>query len=133
MQNVAFLRIEIESILAHFDPAEIAEIWITFPDPQPQISRERKRLTSNRFLAYYQTLLQPNGIVHLKTDSDALYEYTKELLQSQAIKIIADTTDLYQDEILDDLLRIQTTYEKKYLALGKNINYLKFSFDESRS
>lgn len=133
MQNVAFLRIEIESILAHFDPAEIAEIWITFPDPQPQISRERKRLTSNRFLAYYQTILQPNGIVHLKTDSDALYEYTKELLQSQAIKIIADTSDLYQDEILDDLLRIQTTYEKKYLSLGKNINYLKFSFDESRS
>jgi tRNA (guanine-N7-)-methyltransferase len=43
--------------------------------------------------------------------------------------VLAATTDLYQDEMLDDLLQIQTTYEKKYLAVGKNINYLKFSFE----
>ena len=129
MQNVAFLRIEIENILDHFSAAEISEIWITFPDPQPQISRERNRLTSVRFLNYYQSLLKPNGIVHLKTDSDALYEYTHSLIQDKAIQVLAATTDLYNDEILDELLQIQTTYEKKYLAVGKNINYLKFSFE----
>ena len=129
MQNVAFLRIEIENILDHFSAAEISEIWITFPDPQPQISRERKRLTSVRFLTYYQNILKPNGIVHLKTDSDALYDYTNTLIQDKPIQVLAATTDLYQDEMLDDLLQIQTTYEKKYLAVGKNINYLKFSFE----
>jgi tRNA (guanine-N7-)-methyltransferase len=129
LQNVAFLRIEIENILDHFSVAEISEIWITFPDPQPQISRVRKRLTSDRFLAYYQSILKPNGIVHLKTDSDALFDYTKILIQEKAIQVQAATTDLYQDEMLDDLLQIQTTYEKKYLAVGKSINYLKFSFE----
>ena len=121
--------LEIENILDHFSAAEISEIWITFPDPQPQISRERKRLTSVRFLTYYQNLLKPNGIVHLKTDSDALYEYTHSLIQDKAIQVLAATTDLYNDEMLDELLQIQTTYEKKYLAVGKNINYLKFSFE----
>src|SRR5690606_3329786 len=34
--NVGFLRIQIETILDHFEANEIDEIWITFPDPQPQ-------------------------------------------------------------------------------------------------
>lgn len=130
LQNVAFLRIEIESILDHFSAAEISEIWITFPDPQPQISRVRKRLTSDRFLGYYQNMLKTNGIVHLKTDSDALFDYTRTLIQEKAFQVQAATTDLYNDEMLDELLKIQTTYEKKYIAIGKNINYLKFSFEQ---
>jgi tRNA (guanine-N7-)-methyltransferase len=129
LNNVAFLRTRIDFIEHCFLENEIDEIWITFPDPQPQISRERKRLTSVRFLNYYQNILKPNGIVHLKTDSDALYDFTHSLVQDKPIQVLAATTDLYNDEMLDELLQIQTTYEKKYLAVGKNINYLKFSFE----
>lgn len=128
IENVAFLRIQIDHILDYFEKDEVSEIWITFPDPQPQISREKKRLTAPRFLERYQEILEPNGIIHLKTDSDGLYAYTVEVLKELNHNIQAKTEDLYNSEILDEVLQIKTFYEKKYLAVGKSINYLKWSF-----
>ena len=112
----------------HFSENEVDEIWITFPDPQPQISRERKRLTSDRFLTMYKKVLSPNGIVHLKTDNDGLYAYTLEKIAELNLKLIKHTADLYKEEWLDDVLSIQTTYEKIYRDKGKNINYIQFQF-----
>jgi tRNA (guanine-N7-)-methyltransferase len=128
MGNVAFLRIQIEAIIDYFDPGEISEIWITFPDPQPQISRERKRLTSSRFMEYYKKLLVPGGTVNLKTDNDGLYEYTLEKIKELKLNLLTSTNDLYRSEILDEVLSIKTTYEAMYLKKGKNINYVKFSY-----
>ena len=129
MQNMAFLRIEIELISDYFESNEVDEIWITFPDPQPQISRERKRLTSERFLEMYQKILKPKGMVHLKTDNDGFYNYTLEMIQSKGLKIHRSSTDVYSEPWLDEVLSIQTTYEKKYRSVGKNINYVQFSFE----
>ncbi len=128
ISNMAFLRIEIEQLEEHFSENEVDEIWITFPDPQPQISRERKRLTSDRFLTMYKKVLSPNGIVHLKTDNDGLYAYTLEKIAELNLKLIKHTADLYKEEWLDDVLSIQTTYEKIYRDKGKNINYIQFQF-----
>jgi len=128
ISNMAFLRIEIEQLEDHFSDKEVDEIWITFPDPQPQISRERKRLTSDRFLTMYKKVLSPNGIVHLKTDNDGLYAYTLEKIAELNLKLIKHTADLYKEEWLDDVLSIQTTYEKIYRDKGKNINYIQFQF-----
>lgn len=127
--NVAFLRIQIENLLDYFMEKEVSEIWITFPDPQPQISREKKRLTSPRFLEMYRSLLKKGGPVHLKTDSDSLYSYTLEKVNQLGLKLDVSTADLYNSEFADEVLSIKTYYEKKYLAHNKNINYLKFSFD----
>lgn len=129
VNNVAFLRIQIEQILEYFEPKEVSEIWITFPDPQPQLSRERKRLTSPRFLEYYKGILQPGGFIHLKTDNDQLYAYTLEKITEQGLKLHIATDDLYHSEYANEILSIKTYYEKKYLQNNKNINYLKFSFD----
>ena len=128
VDNVAFLRIQIEHLLDYFSPDEIAEIWITFPDPQPQLSREKKRLTSPRFMESYQVVLKPSGYVHLKTDNDGLYEYTRRVLEELKHSIHVQTENLYQSVLLDDVLTIKTYYEKKYLAQQKNINYLKWTF-----
>lgn len=133
MDNVAFLRIQIESILDYFNAGEISEIWITFPDPQPQISRERKRLTSDRFLAYYKALLHAGGLVHLKTDNDGLYAYTLDKIAELGLADLGHTADLYNSALLDELLSIQTTYEKIYRDKGKNINYVRFSFEGNRA
>ncbi len=127
--NVAFLRIQIENLLDYFTEKEITEIWITFPDPQPQISREKKRLTSPRFLEKYKTILKNGGPIHLKTDSDLLYAYTKEKIEELGLKVHVITNDLYKSDLVDEVLSIKTYYEKKYLAHDKNINYLKFSFE----
>ena len=128
VNNVGFLRIQIETILDYFGEGEIDEIWITFPDPQPQISREKKRLTSLRFLEKYKQILRPEGPINLKTDNDDLHAYTAEKIGELGLKLHVKTEDLYNSEFADEVLSIKTYYEKKYLQDNKNINYLKFSF-----
>ena len=127
--NVAFLRIQIETLIEYFGPGEVDEIWITFPDPQPQLSREKKRLTSPRFLNMYTVLLKPGGFVNLKTDNDAFYTYTTDMVAELGLKLHAKTEDVYHSEFNNEVLSIKTYYEKKYLLHNKNINYLKFSFE----
>ncbi len=127
ISNVAFLRIQIENLTDYFAPGEVDEIWITFPDPQPQISREKKRLTSPRFLEKYKSLLKPGGFVNLKTDNDDLHIYTAEKLAEAGIIPVVKTEDLYHSPYADEVLSIKTYYEKKYLKHDKNINYLKFA------
>ena len=129
INNVGFLRIQIENLLDYFAPGEVDEIWITFPDPQPQLSREKKRLTSPRFLAMYKVLLKPGGFVNLKTDNDGLHAYTAEKIDELKLKLHIRTEDLYHSPYADEVLSIKTYYEKKYLQDNKNINYLKFSFE----
>lgn len=132
ISNVAFLRIQIETILEYFSEGEVSEIWITFPDPQPQISREKKRLTSPRFLEKYKTILKEGGVLHLKTDNDDLHEYTFQKIEQLGMVLHEKTEDLYKSELADEVLSIKTYYEKKYLKTDKNINYLKFSFDNGQ-
>ena len=127
INNVAFLRIQIENIADYFGENEVDEIWITFPDPQPQVSREKKRLTSPRFLENYRKILRPGAFINLKTDNDGLHAYTVEIIENKGLKLHARTEDVYHSEFLDQVLSIKTYYEKKYLKHDKNINYLKFS------
>ena len=128
IQNVGFLRIQIETILEYFEQGEIDEIWITFPDPQPQESREKKRLTSPRFLEKYKTILKHGGAINLKTDNDGFYSYTLEKVREQNLNLHINTADLYHSEYVTEVLAIKTYYERIYLKHNKNINYLKFSF-----
>jgi tRNA (guanine-N7-)-methyltransferase len=129
VNNVGFLRIQIETVLDYFAPGEIDEIWITFPDPQPQISREKKRLTSPRFLEKYKLILKPGGAINLKSDNDGFHAYTAEKISEGGLNLHVKTEDLYHSEFVDEILSIKTYYEKKYLKENKNINYLKFSFE----
>jgi tRNA (guanine-N7-)-methyltransferase len=128
VNNVAFLRIQIENLIDYFGPGEVNEIWITFPDPQPQLSREKKRLTSPRFLNMYQKILKPGGFINLKTDNDGFYAYTAGKVEELGLNLHIRTEDLYHSEFADNVLSIKTYYEKKYLKDNKNINYIKFSF-----
>lgn len=126
MPNVAFIRTRIEFIRSFFAPGEVSEIWITFPDPQPRPSKALKRLSSSRFLGYYQQFLQPNGLVHLKTDSQGLFEYTRVLVEQNGLRVHACTSNLYGSGAADPILEIKTFYENQFLAMGKPITYLKF-------
>lgn len=127
-ENVGFLRIQIETILEYFEENEVSEIWITFPDPQPQDSREKKRLTNPVFLERYKIILKEGGLMHLKTDSDFFYGYTREQIALQNLPVHKETTDLYKSDLVDEVLSIKTYYEKKYLAVDKSINYVEWTF-----
>ncbi|WP_090557602.1 tRNA (guanosine(46)-N7)-methyltransferase TrmB [Pedobacter hartonius] len=125
--NLAFLRIQIEDIVEYFGKDEVEEIWITFPDPQPQDSREKKRLTFPGFLNKYKEFLKPGGKINLKTDNDGLYAYTVEVVEQQGLICHKKTAELYHSEFYDDVLQIKTHYERIYLKQDKNINYIQFS------
>lgn len=130
LTNAAFLRTQMASIQNYFAPGEVAEIWITFPDPQPRESRERKRLSSPRFLDLYRPFMQKDGIVHLKTDNQALFDYSEEAWRAHGMQIEMQTRDLYAAPLADAVLGIKTTYEERYLAQGLPICYMRARYPE---
>lgn len=124
MPNVAFVRTDINLLDRFFAPGEVSEIWITFPDPQ--MSKTRARLVSSYAFRLYHRILAPQGIIHLKTDSPFLYQYTSDLLASNKITPILHTDDLYGagQEILRQIPNTQTAYEIQWLSRGKAIKYI---------
>jgi tRNA (guanine-N7-)-methyltransferase len=132
LDNVGFLRTRIELIDSFFQQNEVEEIWITFPDPQLKKRRNKKRLTGSRFLNLYRNILIDNGIVHLKTDNQTLFEYTLTLLNYNEIPVLFSTTDLYASTLSDPILEIQTHYEKQFLGMGMPIHYLKFILPQKK-
>ncbi len=126
MNHVAFLRVQILGIESCFAQNEISEIWVTFPDPQPQQTREHKRLTSPRFISMYKNILSKGGIIHLKTDNRGLYDYTLDVIKENYFSIITSTHDLYNSDLHDEVLGIKTTYEQIFLKQGSKICYVKF-------
>ncbi len=143
LANVGFLRTRIEFIEALFAPGEVAEIWITFADPQ--IKRENKRLTSPIFMEHYRKIMRSGGIIHLKTDSRYLHEYSVEMARQNGLEVLASATDIYGADkaglyespfasicgrdAVDALFQVQTFYEQQYLAQGIPITFLSFKVD----
>ena len=135
LPNVAFLRTRVEFITAFFAPGEVSEIWLTFSDPQYR--SENSRLSSPLFLERYRSFLKPGGIVHLKTDSRFLHEYTRAVCEANGLRILACTTDLYGtaapastlSAIQPVVKEVQTFYEQLFLEQGYPITYLSFVID----
>lgn len=124
LKNAVFLRTHIEFLDSFFEAGEIAEIWLTFPDPQ--MKKIRKRLTSTRFMPVYAKLLRAGGSVHLKTDSLFMHRYTMEMIRSNRLSVLRETEDLYSGDWVDPILGIQTFYEKQWLQRGLRIKYVHF-------
>ena len=125
--NAAFLRTQIERLAQYFSKEEVDEIWITFPDPQLRTSKAKKRLTHPRFLRLYNQILRAGGPIHLKTDSPALYKFTKKVINMYDLPIIEDCSDVYGQPIIKDELKIKTHYERLDIAQSKTIYYLRFT------
>lgn len=128
LMNVAFLRIYLEQLDQHFGEQEVDEIWVTFPDPRPRKRDIKRRLTSPRFLEMYQRILKPGGKLHLKTDSDSLFEYSLETLAERQANNLLHTWNLYESNLQEHTLGIHTTFEKVYLEQNVPIKYLQTTF-----
>ena len=130
LKNVAFIRSQIEQVANYFAPAEISDIWITFPDPQLRSSKMKKRLTHPRFLRLYQQFLAQKGRVHLKTDSPDLYNFTKAVIELYELTLITDYDDIYGLDKADEILSIKTHYEGLDIAGVQKVHYLCFQLDK---
>ena len=126
LTNAAFLRSQVEKITDYFAAGEVAEIWITFPDPQLRFSKAKKRLTHPKFLRLYQQFLAPGGCIHLKTDSPDLYRFTKTVIDLYGCPLLEDTDNVYAAETVSDELNIKTHYESLDIAGSNRIHYLRF-------
>jgi tRNA (guanine-N7-)-methyltransferase len=112
-----------------FQPAEVDEIWLTFPDPRPRKRDIKRRLTSPRFIDLYKKLLKPGRYVRLKTDNTKLYEYTlEEMLLRKDIADLQYTTDVYNSPLRPECFDIRTRYEEEFAGKGETIKYLRFRF-----
>lgn len=127
LNNVVFLRTEIDSINDYFLEKEVSEIWITFPDPQLRLSKAKKRLTHPKFLRLYQQFLAPGGLIHIKTDSPDLYHFTKLVIDLYRCQLYKDSNDIYKEEAISEELKIKTHYESLDIAQSSRIHYLCFS------
>jgi tRNA (guanine-N7-)-methyltransferase len=129
ISNAAFLRTQIAMLPSYFAKAEVAEIWLTFPDPQLRTSRSKKRLTHPAFLRLYQQVLTPGGFVHLKTDSPALYRFTKQVIELYNLTLVEEYNNVYAQSN-SEILKIKTHYEALDIAQSNTIFYLKFTLPE---
>lgn len=126
MDNVHFIRLLIDHLPDYFEKGEVDEIWIPFPDPHPRGSRARQRLTSSKFLDIYRKVTKPGVVIHLKTDSDLLFNFTLETIEEEGCEIIHKVDDIYKERPRDELLTHKTYYEKQHLKAGKKIKYIGF-------
>jgi tRNA (guanine-N7-)-methyltransferase len=126
IRNAAFVRSQIELLEHFFDPGEVSEIWITFPDPHEPNRRAHKRLTSPRFLERYRKILAPGGIIHLKTDNSLLYDYTLGIIRADGHELMLASDDLYRETGAEQARSVQTFYEAKFRSEGIPIKYLEF-------
>lgn len=129
LNNVAFLRLRAEQLQDSFMSGEISEIWITFPGPRPKKSEANRRLTNHKFIDIYKYLMGGQGRVHLKTDSQFVFDFTHEVISERDdIRIVIETDDLYNSEYLDNHFGITTDFERRFLKQGLSIKYICFEF-----
>lgn len=128
LTNVAFLRTNIEIIERFFAEDEVSEIWLTFSDPQ--MKKATKRLTSTYFMNRYRQFLKPDGIIHVKTDSNFMFTYTRYMIEENKLPVLFITEDLYHSNLVDDILGIKTYYEQQWLDRGLSIKYIKFALPQ---
>ncbi len=133
LNNIAFLRIQIDKLTDYFTAGEVSEIWITFPDPQLRFSKMKKRLTHPKFLRLYKNILQRDARVHLKTDSPELYNFTKTIIDLYELELIEDINDVHKKIELDDTLKIKTHYENLDIAQSNKVHYLCFKINNELS
>ncbi len=130
LKNLIFINTHVLNLNDFFTDNSISEIWITFPDPQPKEKNEKHRLTSTKFLEIYKKILKSNGIIHFKTDHQGLFDYTatifSKLIDAGQSKMIKKIDNIYALENVDEILKIQTRFEKKHLTKGDKIKYLCF-------
>lgn len=124
MENVAFIRTNIEMIQHFFGENEVSEIWLTFPDPQ--MKKTTKRLTATNFIQSYLKFLKSDGIVHLKTDSPFMFAYTCEVVDVNNFPVLQRIYDIYAEKDIPQILTIKTYYEQQWLERGLSIKYISF-------
>jgi tRNA (guanine-N7-)-methyltransferase len=128
LKNIVFVRTRIELLHHFFAKNEIDEVWITFPDPFPSFSDRGNRLVSPKFLDYYRSHFSEKPMIyHLKTDNFPLFRYAVGVIDGRGFQVEQCTENIYGiDKKIEDILRIETYYEKLHKSKGSQIHYVRW-------
>ena len=124
LDNIVYLWSNVRNLASLLPGESVSEIWLTFPDPWPQESNIKHRLTNQKFLEQYHKLLRTNGALNFKTDNRPLFDWSAEQFDNEQWHITHLTHNLHDDSSASDDAKIMTTYESRYVSEGKKINYL---------
>jgi len=129
LANIAFIQTDSRQLDEFFDDTCVDVVWVTFPDPYPRVKHEKNRLMNPRFIGIYKKLLKPGGVIRFKTDDTALFDYFKDevLAMRNDLKVIAETRDLHESDLAEEY-KIITTYEERWIAISRKINFIELSF-----
>jgi len=102
-----------------FEKGEVQKIYLNFSDPWPKDRHARRRLTSEEFMAIYDRILEPGGVVEFKTDNKGLFDYSLETIPKAGWEIREYTYDLHHSGMGEG--NVMTEYEEKFSSKGNPI------------
>ena len=120
LDNLLFMRVDARELPDIFEKGEVQKIYLNFSDPWPKARHAKRRLTSREFLARYEEILIPEGVVEFKTDNRELFEFSLEEVKEKGWELLAHTFDLHHQE---DMMEgnVMTEYEEKFSSMGNPI------------
>lgn len=116
--NLRLIRMDALSIDSVFSN-EVDCLYLNFSDPWPKERHSRRRLTSDLFLAKYDSIFKDTCNIVMKTDNRGLFEFSIMSFNNYGYTIDDISLDMYSDDITGN---VQTEYEKKFVSKG-NIIY----------
>lgn len=129
IKNLFFIRMDARQLPEVFAEGEVDRIYLNFSDPWPKDRHAKRRLTSDRFLAVYDKILQLDGIIEFKTDNQDLFRYSLESIPEAGWQVTSHTFDLHHSDMAEG--NVMTEYETKFSAEGKPICKLTARRDKS--
>ncbi|WP_261302514.1 tRNA (guanosine(46)-N7)-methyltransferase TrmB [Paenibacillus andongensis] len=118
--NLKLMLFNIEHIEEAFAEGELERVYLNFSDPWPKKKHARRRLTHPGFVEKYQQILNANGEIHLKTDSQSLFEFSLNSFADMGLRMRNISLNLHVDGIHPD--HVMTEYETKFAGQGMNIH-----------
>ncbi len=118
LDNLRFLWKNAEDVDQFFAPGEVERIYLNFSDPWPKNRCAKRRLTHQRFLDKYRSILSPKGEIHLKTDNEKLFEFSLNAISGEGYRLKNISFDYHNSGVS---IPATTEYEDKFSASGMKI------------
>ena len=125
--NAGIARYHAFNIDELFEPEEINNVYIHFPDPWTSPKKPKNRFVSKENLKKLFELQKPGSEINFKTDSLEYFLWAMDEIRSSKYRILFETTDLHNSEYRND--NFETAFEKIFLREGIKINLVRIKKD----
>lgn len=115
LNNIKFINCAAEYLQSYLPANRFETIFLNFSCPYPKNSYASHRLTSERFLNIYKTLLKQGAPVCQKTDNMHFFEFSIESFSKNGYEISNVSLDLHNSNFEGNII---TEYEERFSSQG---------------